>query len=213
MVQMRFQTVSIPASSSCPIFGFTVAFTEEQKTSAASSATKLKRAACCAFGISACRKTCRDTLWHGYARRYINAYVPHFSEVDEWPCNKYAPVKDAGRCRRSARKQPENLQPSGLRRTTHGKRRHFAAKSAIAALKGDVDNLGNIFQQGLSEPTFAKMAALSRQMNHFFSLWLPAYCANVIQHLHCICRRRRLFPYRPVAANPKAGCRYAHALC
>ena len=40
-----------------------------------------------------------------------------------------------------------------------------------------MDNLGKIFERGLSTPTFAKMAALSRQMNQFFSLWLPAYCA------------------------------------
>jgi CRISPR-associated protein Csm1 len=43
-------------------------------------------------------------------------------------------------------------------------------------LKGDVDNLGMVFQQGLQEPTFAKMAALSRQMNAFFAIWLPAVC-------------------------------------
>ena len=33
-----------------------------------------------------------------------------------------------------------------------------------------------IFQQGLEAPTFAKMAALSRQMNAFFALYLPWRC-------------------------------------
>src|SRR5690606_14227025 len=49
---------------------------------------------------------------------------------------------------------------------------------ALTTLKGDVDNLGKIFEKGLAQPTFAKMSALSRQMNNFFSLWLPAYCAS-----------------------------------
>jgi len=48
---------------------------------------------------------------------------------------------------------------------------------ALTTLKGDVDNLGKIFQQGLGgKSTFAKMAALSRQMNSFFAVWLPAFC-------------------------------------
>ncbi len=47
---------------------------------------------------------------------------------------------------------------------------------ALTTLKGDVDNLGLIFQQGLSQPTFAKMAALSRQMNAFFAIYLPWLC-------------------------------------
>lgn len=42
----------------------------------------------------------------------------------------------------------------------------FMGKIAIATLKGDVDNLGTIFK-GLQKPTFAKMAALSRQIDHF----------------------------------------------
>lgn len=43
-------------------------------------------------------------------------------------------------------------------------------------LKGDVDDLGRIFERGLAQPSFAKMAALSRQMNAFFAIWLPWHC-------------------------------------
>ncbi len=46
-------------------------------------------------------------------------------------------------------------------------------------LKGDVDNLGAIFQSGLAQPSFAKMAGLSRQLNAFFAIWLPWHCASV----------------------------------
>lgn len=45
-------------------------------------------------------------------------------------------------------------------------------------VKGDVDNLGRIFQAGLAQPTFARMVALSRQINAFFAVWLPAWCAT-----------------------------------
>ena len=48
---------------------------------------------------------------------------------------------------------------------------------ALMTLKGDVDNLGSIFQKGLERPTFAKMAGLSRQMNAFFAVYLPWLCA------------------------------------
>ena len=53
-------------------------------------------------------------------------------------------------------------------------------------LKGDVDNLGTIFQKGIKPANIAKMAALSRQMNQFFSLWLPAYCAESSPNMYTV---------------------------
>ncbi len=53
-------------------------------------------------------------------------------------------------------------------------------------LKGDVDNLGLIFQQGLQKSTFAKMASISRQINQFFSIWLPAYCATKNPNIYTV---------------------------
>ncbi len=53
-------------------------------------------------------------------------------------------------------------------------------------LKGDVDNLGTIFQKGLEKANFAKMNALSRQINQFFSLWLPAYCAEKNPNIYTV---------------------------
>jgi CRISPR-associated protein Csm1 len=44
---------------------------------------------------------------------------------------------------------------------------------ALGVLKGDVDNLGEMFRIGLGNPTFAKTAALSRQLNGFFAIYLP----------------------------------------
>jgi CRISPR-associated protein Csm1 len=49
---------------------------------------------------------------------------------------------------------------------------------ALVTLKGDIDNLGALFQSGLEKPTFARWAGLSRQINAYFALWLPDYCAR-----------------------------------
>ena len=55
-------------------------------------------------------------------------------------------------------------------------------QSGLMALKGDVDNLGLIFHKGLEAPEggqnpgLAGMAALFRQMNAFFAVYLPALC-------------------------------------
>ena len=168
-----------------PIFGFTVAFTEEQDISG-KFGNQARAGSLLRFWDFSLPQNIRDTLWHGYARRYINAYVPHFSEVDECPCNKYAPVKDTEDAEEVREGSPKTFSHLACeeRHTENGDT--FAGKVAIAALKGDVDNLGNIFQQGLSEPTFAKMAALSRQMNHFFSLWLPAYCAECYPNTYTV---------------------------
>lgn len=47
---------------------------------------------------------------------------------------------------------------------------------ALAILKGDVDHLGAIFQKGIRPATFARMTAVSRQLNAFFAIYLPWLC-------------------------------------
>jgi len=44
---------------------------------------------------------------------------------------------------------------------------------ALGVLKGDTDNLGELFRVGLGSSTFAKTAAVSRQVNGFFAIYLP----------------------------------------
>lgn len=51
-----------------------------------------------------------------------------------------------------------------------------AGITALTVLKGDVDHLGAIFQQGIQPATFARMAAVSRQTNAFFAVHLPWLC-------------------------------------
>lgn len=84
-------------------------------------------------------------LFHGYARRDINAYVPVRDEVEQLITLDEIAQQDP-------------------------------AITALAVLKGDVDRLGAIFQHGIPRATFARMAALSRQMNAFFAVYLPWLC-------------------------------------
>lgn len=122
----------------------------------------------------------KRTLWNGYARRAINAYVPRFlgdEAGDPWLSEKYRGSEadddlDAGP------NEPKTFSHLACEDRTLSERGKWVGIRALSTLKGDVDNLGLIFQQGLAAPTFAKMAALSRQMNAFFAVYLPWLCST-----------------------------------
>ncbi|MCP2041869.1 CRISPR-associated protein Csm1 [Neisseria sp. HSC-16F19] len=160
-----------------PIFGLYVVLTAEEELSGYFGKPAREGHLLRCWDFSLPQNDC-DTLWHGYARRYINAYVPHFQHDDEWLEDKYRTVLADESAEEVRAGQPKTFNHLACEERRSSDGRHFSGKVAIAALKGDVDNLGLIFQQGMNEPSFAKMAALSRQMNLFFSLWLPAHCAR-----------------------------------
>ncbi|MDR3055907.1 MAG: type III-A CRISPR-associated protein Cas10/Csm1 [Zoogloeaceae bacterium] len=155
-----------------PVFGYRIGFTEGEeetgKFGALAQSGELVR--CWDFSLP---ENLTDTLWHGYARRYINAYVPVFGEHDHLTSDKYQGVEADEDCRPGNPKTFNHLACEDRQPDEHD---HWIGQVALATLKGDVDNLGQIFQKGLKQNTFAKMAALSRQMNAFFAVWLPAYC-------------------------------------
>jgi CRISPR-associated protein Csm1 len=161
-----------------PLFGYYISFTHDEDItgrfgSEAASGNLLR-----AWDFSLPEGA--DTpLWNGYARRYINAHVPRFGEVNAWEAEKYQGIES-----------PEEFEPRAdeLKTLNHlarddrrlevgqDGRERWVGVDALMTLKGDVDNLGLIFQKGMDRPTFAKMAALSRQMNAFFAIWLPWIC-------------------------------------
>ena len=159
-----------------PIFDYTIAFTAEEEISGAfgKAAEQGELRRCWDFSLPELDDA---SVWHGYARRYINAYVPRFAAEDLHQRDKYRALEDENN------PAPEKDKPKTFNHLACEERQRPAegdgwrGKIAIATLKGDVDNLGSIFQKGLAQPSLAKTAALSRQMNQFFSLWLPAYCA------------------------------------
>lgn len=124
------------------------------------------------------------TLWRGYARRFVNSYVPRFDAADAQTAGKYARWEGEADLASDAGHEP---MPSAAIKTLH----HIACEDrrltasdrwqgevALVTIKGDIDDLGSIFQQGLERSTFAKMASLSRQVNAFFALWLPWFCEH-----------------------------------
>lgn len=152
-----------------PVFGYFVNFTAEEDISGrfgreAETGNLLR-----AWDFSLPEDE-RAPLWNGYARRAINAYVPRFGALSSYDRERYQGLDE-----------PES--PHEIKTLEHLARDdwrfeddRWVGVEALMTLKGDVDNLGQIFQRGLERPTFAKMAALSRQMNAFFTIWLPWLC-------------------------------------
>jgi CRISPR-associated protein Csm1 len=168
------------------VFGYGVAFTPSEDVSGKFGplvqAGQLLR--CWDFSLPV---NLADTVWNGYARRYINAYVPSFTELDLQTSGKYRGLEndvDWGGLRFGIGKTLNHIACED--RSCANTPGTWQGQVALMTLKGDVDNLGTIFQQGLQEPTFAKMAALSRQMNAFFALWLPAVCAVEFPNIYTV---------------------------
>lgn len=115
-------------------------------------------------------------VFDGFAKRFVNTYVPYFDQADKATSDKYGrwqdevdfdqkyPIKTLHHLACEDRQLKENGQWRG--------------EIALVTLKGDIDNLGMLFQKGLERPTFAKWASLSRQVNLFFAMWLPWFCEH-----------------------------------
>ncbi|PWQ97651.1 type III-A CRISPR-associated protein Cas10/Csm1 [Leucothrix pacifica] len=154
------------------IFGFRLAFTKPEQSTGKFKPLVDKRSLLRAIDFSIPNSE-SEVLWNGYARRYINAYVPIVSERDltERDHHKYQKVSDD--LSFGDLKTLNHIACDDRKVDTSGK---WKGQTALMTLKGDVDDLGSIFQKGLGAPTFAKMAALSRQMNAFFAIHLPQLC-------------------------------------
>lgn len=122
-------------------------------------------------------------VWNGYARRAINAYVPRFGDLNAYDEDRYKGLE-----RPESKEEPKTLNHLARddRRRDPEKPERWSGVEALMTLKGDVDNLGLIFQKGLERPTFAKMAALSRQMNAFFAIWLPWACRHEFPNTYTV---------------------------
>ena len=116
------------------------------------------------------------TVWRGYARRFVNSYVPRFDTNDEQVADKYGKWESEAEFDRSTPiKTLHHIACEDRQLDKNGK---WKGEIALVTIKGDIDNLGALFQQSMEKPTFAKMASLSRQINAFFALWLPWFCEH-----------------------------------
>jgi CRISPR-associated protein Csm1 len=155
-------------------FGWRIAFVPEDDISGkyGQLATERKLIRCWDFDLP----EADGTVFHGYARRFVNTYVPRFDEVDAQAADKYGKWEsEAEFDREYPIKTLHHIACEDRKLLENGK---WRGEIGLVTLKGDVDNLGALFQQGLEKPTFAKWASLSRQINLFFALWLPWYCEH-----------------------------------
>ena len=168
------EKLSIKASLDIAVFGYEISFTDSDSVSGKFSEQAKTGNLLRAWDFSLPDKNADKALWNGYARRNINAYVPIVKEKDlhEEIYNKYIGIQ-------------EELEQDSIKTLNHiacedkvlTENHQWQGISALSTLKGDVDNLGMIFQAGLGDNvTFSKTAALSRQMNAFFTIYLPWLC-------------------------------------
>ncbi len=132
-------------------------------------------------------------LFHGYARRDINAWVPRFDENDIKDGSRY---EKGGSDSRETRKAEALKTFHDLAHEAQERRRssdepktgpgEWIGVPALMTLKGDVDNLGAIFQRGLHAPSLSRIAALSRQMNAFFTVHLPHLCRTEFRDTYTV---------------------------
>jgi CRISPR-associated protein Csm1 len=158
-----------------PIFGYHVQFTGDEADSGrfgeAARAGGLRRA----WDFSLPQKD-SDALFNGYARRSINGHVPAFGEQNTWDAERYQGRLPDDLVFNHDPREPKTLEHLACDDRWPDADGSYQGIDALVTLKGDVDNLGSIFEKGLEQPSFAKMSALSRQLNAFFSVWLPWYC-------------------------------------
>lgn len=93
--------------------------------------------------------------------KFINGYVPVYSSLETW-----------GDVETGTPKTLNDIASAASNKDGKGKKKGL---EAIGVLKADVDNLGLLMACGLRENlyTISRLAALSRQMNNFFAMYLP----------------------------------------
>ena len=155
-----------------PVFGYHISFVENEEIQGKFGEQAKNGNLLRAWDFSL-PESADGALWKGYARRSINAYVPLFDQKsqDEADLGKYkgedSLVLGDAKTLNHIACEDQQLQAN----------HQWLGITALSTLKGDVDNLGMIFESGLGEDvSFSKTAALSRQINAFFTVYLPWLC-------------------------------------
>ncbi len=168
------------------LFGYTLAFTKKQEATGAFGELARKMALRRCWDFSSANSSDSEGInpvWAGYARRFISGYAPLVSNEDLVDRERYPEVED-----------DELAQPGELKTLDmiacedreNERDRWWVGINALGILKGDVDNLGEMFRTGLGSPTFAKIAALSRQLNGFFAVYLPWLLAREFPSVYMV---------------------------
>ncbi len=167
------QTLSMTSALKIPVFGYHISFAENDDARGKFGDQAKNGNLLRAWDFSL-PESADKALWNGYARRSINAFVPiaKANDLMEEQWDKYVGLEE--KLVEGETKTLNHLACGDRTQNEHG---NWQGISALSTLKGDVDNLGMIFQSGLSDDvSFSKTAALSRQINAFFTVYLPWLC-------------------------------------
>lgn len=126
-------------------------------------------------------------LWHGFARRFISGYVPIMSSDDAGPLSdRYEGLPGEESMPAVDELKTLDMLACEDRQPSDSDPGRWQGVASLGVLKGDIDNLGELFRTGLEQPTFAKMAALSRQVNGFFAIYLPWLLARNFPNIYTV---------------------------
>lgn len=113
--------------------------------------------------------------------KFINGYVPKYSQDDE--TNESLNRLLYGEKTEKKKEELFNMIKNGLPKSFHHIAKlalnptdppdKFTGVEALGVLQADVDNLALVFSCGLEHNSLSRLATLSRQMNYYFSVYLP----------------------------------------
>jgi len=161
-----------------PIFGkYNVSFTSDEHPNPARQGKLLHL-----FTLSA---QADGTLDNQTAVRLINGYVPVYRPEDEHDdrllagrASEEKKLELVDDIKEGRPKTFAHIASKALNQNPDGKKHQGIV--AIGVLMSDIDNLGALFGYDLKEDryTISRIATLSRQLNFFFTLYLPHLLAN-----------------------------------
>ena len=114
------------------------------------------------------------SLPNGATMRLINGYVPVYEEYDkqdERLCEDDGPFRSG---------EPVTFNHIAAKAKEYNENGRQKGVAALGILKADVDNLGVLMAAGLPNELFtiSRLATISRQLNHFFTIYLPCFLQN-----------------------------------
>jgi CRISPR-associated protein Csm1 len=185
---IKARTVSVLAADAAfsgnrlkePIFGCCqLSFDLDEKTSRKLAATG---------GLHRMMQLARtgEPLSSGLAVRFISGYVPVYTPEDEHDgrllhgrMSEEKKLELIDMIREGGAKSFHHIAKAALN-PSHDSDEKFTGVEALGVLKADVDNLGRLFACGLPPErlNLSRLATFSRQMNGYFSIYLPQLLAQ-----------------------------------
>ena len=156
-----------------PIFGYALAFTRSEDATGrfGTLAREGSLRRCWDYSPPSAEDTDgSQPLFAGYARRFISGHVPRIERNDLQLDGRYVAL-ESDLAQSVGELKPLDMLACEDRILEAGGA--WRGVVALGVLKGDIDDLGEIFRVGLRQPSFAKWASLSRQVNGFFAIYLP----------------------------------------